>query len=85
MKGLVRAFALAVSLAAMPAVASDQLRLLVAQDLQRLGFTEVDVNSLTSAQLGAIHAVANEKRDGGRRGMIRSILGGQYTLRGLFG
>ncbi len=79
------ALTLAATFAAMPATASDQLRLLVEKDLERVGFTEVDVNSLTSAQLGAIHAVANEKREGGRRGMIRSILGGQYTLRGLFG
>lgn len=66
-----------------PAAASDQLRQLVAKDLKRLGFEEVDVNKLTSSQLSAIHAVAN---DGTRapRGTIRSILGSGYNLRDLF-
>lgn len=76
--------ALVLTLAVPPASASEQLRQLVADDLRRLGFADVDVAGLSGAQLGAIHAVANEKRQGGRRGAIRSILGGSYTIRGLF-
>ncbi len=77
--------ALVLTLAAPPASADDQLRLLVADDLRSLGFHEVDVDSLTLNQLAAIHAVAHDKRrGGGRRGMIRSILGGRNSLRGLF-
>lgn len=76
--------AAALPVAALPASATEQLRRLVKDDLRRFGFVDVDVNDLTPSQLGAIHAVANEKRRGGQRGMIRSILGGQNSLRGLF-
>jgi hypothetical protein len=76
--------ALALMLAAPPAAASEQLKRLVESDLKKYGFEEVDVDSLTTSQLAAIHSVANEKRRGGRRGQIRSILGGSYTVRGLF-
>lgn len=77
--------ALAALLAAAPALASDQLRLSVSDDLRRYGFTEVDVARLDAAQLAAIHAIANGLSDsGGRRAQIASILGGRNTLRGLF-
>lgn len=84
MTRLVATAALALMLAAPPADASEQLKLLVAADLKKYGFEEVDVDSLSTSQLAAIHSVANEKRRGGTRGQIRSILGGSYTLRGLF-
>lgn len=78
--------ALAVALGVPPAaMAESQLERSVASDLRRLGFRDVDVSRLTPAQLAAIHHIANEKREsGGRRGQIRSVLGGQYSLRGLF-
>ncbi len=85
MKRLLALAALALTLAAPPASADDQLRLLVADDLREYGFREVDVDSLTPHQLAAIHAVAHDRRrGGGRRGAIRSILGGSYSLRDLF-
>lgn len=76
--------AAALPFAASTTSANEQLRRLVEHDLRRFGFRDVDVDELTSSQLGAIHAVANEKRRGGQRGMIRSILGREDTLRGLF-
>ncbi len=84
MTRIAAAAVLALLLAVPPAAASEQLKRLVEADLRKYQFEEVDVDSLSTSQLAAIHAVANEKRRGGTRGQIRSILGGSYTVRGLF-
>ena len=82
-RAVITALALAVA-TPVPAAPSEQLRRAVELDLKRYGFGDVDVDRLTSAQLAAIHAIANEKRPNGARGQIRSVLGGRNTLRGLF-
>ena len=66
------------------AAGSSQLRQSVDRDLKQFGFRNVDVETLTPAQLTAIHTVASGKRRSGQRGIIRSILGGRNTVRGLF-
>ncbi len=68
-----------------PAMALTQLQQMARIELRELGFGEVDVTQLTTSQLAAIRNVANEKGvDGQKRGNIRSILGGPYSLRRLF-
>ncbi|MGG7645180.1 hypothetical protein ACQ5SP_10280 [Rhodovulum sp. YNF3179] len=62
---------------------SDQLTASVARELPRYGF-DVDVKTLDRAQVAALHhALYTDRSTGGKRAMIKSILGGRYSLRGL--
>ncbi len=84
MKYIVLAAALGVAFVAPPAEARTQLERLVSTELRSYGFSDVRVEDLTTAQLSAIYSTANRPgRDGQKRGMIRSILGGKNTVRGL--
>jgi hypothetical protein len=79
------AAALGVSVMAPPAEARTQLERLVKTELRAYGFSDVRVEDLTTAQLSAIYSTANRPGgDGQKRGMIKSILGGKNTVRGLF-
>ena len=65
------------------AEASDQLRLSVRHELPRYG-VEVDVRSLSTAQLAAIHHILHSDHSHSeKRGLIRSAVGGAHSLRGL--
>lgn len=80
---LMIALALALT-SAPPALALTQLELSAQRDLREYGFKNVDVQSLTTAQLAAISTIANTPgREGGKRGLIASALGKPYNLRGL--
>lgn len=64
----------------------EQLLLLVEQDLREFGIRGVDVNSLSTHRLAAIHQIAHLDRPrGGKRALIQSEIGGRNTLRGLLG
>lgn len=87
MTKLLTAAVLAVLLA-FPAAARNgqsQLQQNVARDLPRFGFN-VDVSTLSTNQLAALYGIMHRSRasESRKRRMIRSILGGQYALRGLF-
>ena len=72
--------------AALPASALTQLQQLAQDDLRAYGFRNVDVTTLSPAQLGTIRAIAHQPGpEGGKRALIQSTLGGRYTLRGLLG
>ena len=79
------AFAIISLLAFAPeAQAMTQLQRSVAQYLREYGFRGVDVTELSLAQLATIQHIATQKgREGQKRGLIRSALGGGYSLRGL--
>ena len=84
--GLAVVIGLAIGATAVPAAALTQLQTSVQNDLRDYGFHEVDVTQLSTAQLAAIHSIAHSRgREGGKRAMIRSTLGGPDTLRSLFG
>jgi hypothetical protein len=78
---LAAALALTVSGGAM---AATQLEQSVSFGLKSHGFTDVDVEALRPSQLAALHHVMNSRKSlGDRIALIRSILGGRNTLRGL--
>ena len=84
MKHLVLAAIIGLSFTAAPAEARTQLERLVNQELRALGFKDVNVEKLSTAQLADIYSTAHlPGRQGQKRGMIRSILGGNNTVRGL--
>ncbi len=57
----------------------------VARELRTYGFGEVDVDTLTSGQVAALHHILHSKRStGDKRALIKSTLGGRNSLRGLF-
>jgi len=61
----------------------DQLLANVAQELPHY-IQGVDVDSLSRNQLAAIYMIMYENRSAGdKQRAIRSVLGGQYSLRGL--
>ena len=62
---------------------SAQLTASVARELPHYGF-DVDVTTLDRAQVAALHhALYTDRSVGGKRAMIKSILGGRHSLRGL--
>lgn len=75
----------ALVLAAVPlsaAKAESQLERLVAQDLRRYA-PDVDVKTLSNAQLSRIHLFLNSKdKRGGERRLIRSAINGGIIARG---
>ena len=79
------AILVALTLAA-PAAADpprDQLLAQVAKALPRYG-VDVDPRSLNRAQLAQIlHIMHSGNSEGDKRGLIRSAVGGRYSLRGL--
>ena len=76
--------ALALALAAPAAQALTQLQRAAERDLREFGFREVDVRTLTTAQLAAITHIAHiSEKDSAKRAQIRSVLGKPYNLRGL--
>ena len=76
--------AMILALSAPPALALTQLEQLVERELREYGFKDVDVESLTTAQLATISSIANAPGpEGGKRGLIASALGKPYNLRGL--
>lgn len=84
MKHLVLAAIIGLSFTAAPAEARTQLERLVDQELRSLGFKDVKVSELSTGQLSAIYSTANRPgRQGEKRGMIKSILGGKNSVRGL--
>ena len=84
MKHLLLATALGLVVSAPPAEARTQLERLVRHELQDLNIRNVNVAELSTAQLAAIHAAANRPgQQGSKRGVVRSILGGRNTIRGL--
>lgn len=84
MKLLVLAAIVGLAFTAPPAEARTQLERLVNHELRSLGFKDVNVEKLSTAQLADIYSTANRPgRQGQKRGMIRSILGGKNTVRGL--
>lgn len=85
MKYLMIAAALVVSMGVPQAEARTQLERLVATELRSYGFRSVRVDDLSTAQLTAIYSTVNRPGPAGeKRGMIKSILGGKNSLRGLF-
>ena len=81
MKGLIAAVVLATF--ATGAEASEQLRRAVAFELARYEI-EVDVRELSTGELAAIQQIANSNRShSDKRALIRSAIGGRYSLRGL--
>ena len=81
MKGLVAAAVLATF--ATGAEANEQLRQAVAFELVRYDI-DVDVRELSTGELAAIQQIANSDRShSDKRALIRSAIGGRYSLRGL--
>ena len=65
------------------AEANEQLRRAVSFELARYDI-EVDVRDLSTGELAAIQQIANSDRSySDKRGLIRSAVGGRYSLRGL--
>lgn len=86
---MIRAAVLLVSVLLLTAPAADaagseQIKRSVERELRQYGFRNVDVDTLTTSQIAAIHNIAGFERRSGRRGAIRSVLNGPYSLRGLF-
>ena len=80
MSRMILAAAIAGLLAA-PAAASPQLRALVEQHLPAWGYAEVDMSTLSTAQVAQIHHIMfSDRAHGEKEKLIESVLRGGYQL-----
>jgi len=76
--------ALVATVSAAPVAASSQLAMSVARDLKHMRL-DVDVDDLTTNQLASLHTVLTGNRSqNDKRNMAKSIIGGEYSVRGVF-
>ena len=76
--------ALVATVSAAPVAASSQLAMSVARDLKHMRQDE-DEDALTTDQLASLHTVLTGNRSqNDKRNMAKSIIGGEYSVRGVF-
>ena len=82
---MLKKVALVVSLSCAPGFAqADQLLLNVTRELPYF-VQDVDPSTLNRTQLGRIYTIIHSSRShGDKMGLIKSVLGGRNSLRGLF-
>ena len=86
LKHTVAALALMISAVSASAQSGgDQLLQNVSRELPRY-FRDVDATTLSQSQLAALSLIMHSSRtEGDKRALMRSVIGGPNTLRGLFG